>query len=370
MASDEQITPTANNPTREDEDTNSRNRSKPAEQKADQQKPTHNLDPNSPPTAPKSRYSNLDTASAKATLASHYSQAKSAELANNDELETGSAQDGLRDHGGNKQTSRPYSKNFKIDAASAKAISKGRENNTTLSQSVDDTLQNQPCVETEQEPTGMNRDVISGGEVQRLVRMRDGDHATILDDAALLASRRQFIPDSGLSDDLLVFGYGSLIWNPCMKVKDRIPARLFGFHRRFCLKSTIGRGSPEAPGLVLALDYGGSVSGVCFKIDKKDLVREADLLWRREMLNGSYAPRWVKVRTQSGTQRALTFVIDRQKPAFTPRMSPEETADIIARASGFVGSNADYLVSTQNALLSSGIDDPLMRRLVQLVLEA
>ena len=80
-----------------------------------------------------------------------------------------------------------------------------------------------------------------------------------------------------------------------MKVKDQFPARVFGLHRRFCLKSTIGRGSPEAPEL-LALDYGGSVSGVCFQIDKADLVREADLLWRREMLNGSYAPKWVKVK--------------------------------------------------------------------------
>ncbi len=314
MASDEQIIPTPKSLTKENVDTDPVKPGKPDTEQADQQKSSYDLDLNSSKNTSITRYSTLDT-------------------------------------------------------ASAKAISNGPENNITSSQALDDNLQDQPSAQAEQEPTGMNRDVISGGEVQRLVRMRDGDHATILDDAALLASRRHFIPDAGLPHDLLVFGYGSLIWNPCMKVKDRFPARLFGFHRRFCLKSTIGRGSPEAPGLVLALDYGGSVSGVCFKIDKKDLVREVDLLWRREMLNGSYAPRWVKVRTQRGTQRALTFVIDRQKPAFTPRMSPEQTADIIARASGFVGSNADYLLSTQDALLSSGIDDPLMRRLVKLVLE-
>lgn len=240
-------------------------------------------------------------------------------------------------------------------------------NKITPSDPNEEDRSDQPSHAIEPEPTGMNRDVISGGEVQRLVRIRDGAQATILDDDALLKSRRSFIPDDGLSDDLLVFGYGSLIWNPCMKVKDQFPARVFGLHRRFCLKSTIGRGSPEAPGLVLALDYGGSVSGVCFQIDKADLVREADLLWRREMLNGSYAPKWVKVKTPTGTQRALTFIIDRDKPAFTPRMTTEETAEIISRASGFVGSNAEYLMLTQQALLTSGIKDPVMAHLVDLV---
>ena len=223
--------------------------------------------------------------------------------------------------------------------------------------------------ETSPAETGMNRDVISGGEIQRLVRMRDGDKTSILDDEALLLSRRSFIPDTGLDDDLLVFGYGSLIWNPCMKVKDSFSAHLFGFHRRFCLSSTIGRGSPDAPGLVLGLDLGGSVSGVCFQIDKHECVREADLLWRREMLNGSYLPKWVNVKTETGIKRALTFIINRAKPAYTPRMTAETTADIISKASGFVGSNIDYLISTESALRDAGIYDPLMARLVALVLQ-
>ena len=215
--------------------------------------------------------------------------------------------------------------------------------------------------------TGMDRNVLADGDVQRLARQRDGAHSDILDEAELRASRRNFIPDNGLEDDLLVFGYGSLIWNPCMQFKDRFPARLYGFHRRFCLSSTIGRGSPEAPGLVLGLDYGGSVQGICFQIARNRVVEEADMLWRREMLNASYKPQWINLHTNTGPQRALTFVIDREKPAYAPRMTAEKTAEIISKASGFVGSCSDYLFSTQEALTNAGIHDPLMKTLVQLV---
>ena len=215
--------------------------------------------------------------------------------------------------------------------------------------------------------TGMDRDVISGGEIQRLAQLRDGQNSQILSEAELLASRRSYIPDTGLDGDLLVFSYGSLIWNPCIEFQDRFAARLYGFHRRFCLRSTIGRGSPEAPGLVLGLDYGGSVQGVCFNIAKDKVASEADILWQREMLNGSYLPKWIKLSTQAGPRKALTFIIDRTKPAYMPRISEQETAHMISKASGFVGSCSEYLFSTQQALLAEGIHDPLMKKLVKLV---
>ena len=52
---------------------------------------------------------------------------------------------------------------------------------------------------------------------------------------------------------LWVFGYGSLIWNPGFVFAERRAARLTGFRRAFCLRSVRYRGTPAAPGLVLAL---------------------------------------------------------------------------------------------------------------------
>ena len=51
-----------------------------------------------------------------------------------------------------------------------------------------------------------------------------------------------------------VFGYGSLVWNPGFEVEDRVIATLPGYQRSFCMRSIHHRGTPEEPGLVLALD--------------------------------------------------------------------------------------------------------------------
>ena len=59
-----------------------------------------------------------------------------------------------------------------------------------------------------------------------------------------------------------VFAYGSLLWNPLFPFAEARRGSLHGLHRRFCLWSLASRGQPQAPGLVLGLDRGGSCRGV------------------------------------------------------------------------------------------------------------
>ena len=216
-------------------------------------------------------------------------------------------------------------------------------------------------------PAGISREALMEGRVQKLAQSRDGSQSAVMSLEELQASRRSFLPDNYSGPDIWIFGYGSLIWNPLVDYESKCSAQLFGYHRRFCLWTRIGRGSPDYPGLVLALDRGGSVSGIAFKIPAAKAPSELDMLWRREMLNNSYDPRFVTIHTSEGEKQALTFVIKRSSPAFAEKMSDERASEIIARASGFVGPCAQYLLETEKALCDVGIADKHMSKLASMV---
>ncbi|GJL81118.1 MAG: hypothetical protein DHS20C01_07520 [marine bacterium B5-7] len=57
-------------------------------------------------------------------------------------------------------------------------------------------------------------------------------------------------------DELWLFAYGSLIWNPDFDHSVVEIAVANGWHRSFCLKLTRWRGTRELPALMLALDKG------------------------------------------------------------------------------------------------------------------
>ncbi len=200
------------------------------------------------------------------------------------------------------------------------------------------------------------RDSLSKGLIQKLARERDGDNSDILTDDELLASRRAMIPDD-YAGDIWLFGYASLLWNPVVTVADRAIGQIFGHHRCFCLQTTLGRGTPEQPGLVLGLDHGGSCMGEALKLSSDDRVADLDLIWRREMISHAYHPRWVSIRTGSGVIKAITFFINRDSPTYVGDLSLAEKAKMIAQASGFVGPSFEYLELTLNSLTSLGIND-------------
>jgi cation transport protein ChaC len=156
-----------------------------------------------------------------------------------------------------------------------------------------------------------------------------------------------------------LFAYGSLIWNPALSFEERRFARVHGWHRAFCLSTIAGRGTPEAPGLVLGLDRGGACAGAAFRVAERDIETELALLWRREMLSGSYAPRWVPVRDSDGVPfgQAVAFTIRREGPYYTKRLPRAELVQRLATARGALGSSAEYLLRTRDGLRSLGIRD-------------
>jgi cation transport protein ChaC len=158
--------------------------------------------------------------------------------------------------------------------------------------------------------------------------------------------------------DLWVFAYGSLMWDPGVHVVEIRRAALAGFHRSFCLKSQIGRGSAERPALMAALDRGGTCQGLALRIPADHVERETEILWMREMLAGSYVPTFVDVATPQGAiAEAVTFVINRQSDRYV-QLDIEETARLIATGRGVRGTSLEYLENLADRLELLGLGDP------------
>ncbi|HEY3177793.1 MAG TPA: gamma-glutamylcyclotransferase [Casimicrobiaceae bacterium] len=161
-----------------------------------------------------------------------------------------------------------------------------------------------------------------------------------------------------------VFGYGSLLWNPLFPVAEARAGIVHGLHRRFCLRSLASRGTPDQPGLVLALEPGGACQGVVYRLPSPLALDELHLLWRREMVVAAYHPRWIQVRSGDRRITALTFVVRRDHIQYA-RLSHEEETAIIAQACGAFGSSCDYLMRTRAALASHGIVDRYLEQLAR-----
>jgi glutathione-specific gamma-glutamylcyclotransferase len=198
--------------------------------------------------------------------------------------------------------------------------------------------------------------------------IKNSPHASkLLSEADMKASLNDMLRDWNGRDDVFVFGYGSLIWNPCMEHSGRLVGTVRGFHRRFCLWSNVYRGTPERPGLVLGLDRGGAVRGVLFRLDASVARRELELLWRREMFGGSYVARWLKVRTEEDAVAAIGFVINHDAPSYAGRLSDEAVVERLATSRGRYGSGADYLAQTAASLRAAGIEDKHLDTLCDLL---
>lgn len=213
---------------------------------------------------------------------------------------------------------------------------------------------------------GITREALERDAIRAAMRTRHPE-VPLLDQASLHASIDATLAarpaGAAAADGVWLFGYGSLLWNPCVAVAEWSDARLHGFHRDFRLRLTYGRGSPEAPGLMLGLVAGGSCRGMALRVPARNLRHELLMVWRREMLTGAYRPRWVRLRTPGGPLWAVTFVVNRRNRCFCGRLDDAEVVRLIATGHGLIGSSADYLDNTVAHLDAQGIHDRRLRAL-------
>ncbi len=191
------------------------------------------------------------------------------------------------------------------------------------------------------------------------VPMTDADYAEAV--AAMMAGK----PEGSTH----VFGYGSLLWNPGFDYVERRPLLLHGWHRSFCMKLSRFRGSPEQPGLMLALEQGGSCKGEIFRIAPGSEAAEFEKLMRREVPYQRLrrAWRWVEMRLDGRRTKALTFYAGMRGDVFHVSLPLKEQAHMLARAAGHGGSGAAYLHQTVVKLEELGIHDSYLWDLQHLV---
>ena len=204
----------------------------------------------------------------------------------------------------------------------------------------------------------LTRALLEAGGVDAMVA-RSAPDLRLLTEAERAESLRQTLADRPAGEAVWLFGYGSLIWNPQIHAVEHRIATVQGWHRAFCLSTRAGRGTPENPGLVLGLDVGGCCTGVAFRIEDGLVEAELGLLWRREMLAGSYIPRWLALEDGAGYRfgSAIAFTVDPLGDQYAGALAQAAVIQRLASAGGELGSSADYLFRTCAGLRAEGIPD-------------
>lgn len=167
--------------------------------------------------------------------------------------------------------------------------------------------------------------------------------------------------------ELWVFGYGSLMWNPEFPVAEQHPAALTGYARSFCMWSIHHRGSVENPGLVLALDADPKerCEGIAFKIPEEHADESLKVLRQRELISSAYFEKICTVSLSDGRDvSAVCYIIDRTHSQYCGELDLETQAQRIANSTGGRGPNSEYLFNTAAHMVEIGIEDHDMMWLV------
>jgi cation transport regulator ChaC len=159
---------------------------------------------------------------------------------------------------------------------------------------------------------------------------------------------------------LWIFGYGSLVWRPEFAYRERCPAFIRGWARRFWQGSTDHRGVPGAPGRVVTLvrDAAATCWGVAYRVEPRvaDAVLEA--LDRRE--RGGYERHEVPLHVAERAapiDGGLVYVATPRNPNYLGPAPLDAIAEQVVAARGPSGHNVEYVLSLAESLLEMGADD-------------
>ena len=163
------------------------------------------------------------------------------------------------------------------------------------------------------------------------------------------------LPPQPWPDEFWVYAYGSLMWNPGFAYEEAQPGLIHGYHRSLCVLSTIYRGTPKHPGLVMGLDRGGSCCGRAFRVAPEHVEATVAYLDEREQVTKVYCPHFID-----------TFVVRREHEQFAGSLSLEQQAQLVAQGVGKKGPAIDYLASSVEHIDDLGIPDTQLHKVLMM----
>jgi cation transport regulator ChaC len=143
------------------------------------------------------------------------------------------------------------------------------------------------------------------------------------------------------------------MWDPAFRFEEVRRAHVPGYARRFILKDIYGgRGTIDAPGLMVALDKGPGCEGLAFRISRENTDEETEVLWRRERIGPAYTPVFVEAIAADSRMMALTFVADHEADLIDASLTRAQQIEYCASGTGFMGSSLDCLKNLQRQLVA------------------
>lgn len=203
---------------------------------------------------------------------------------------------------------------------------------------------------------GITREDVVHDRIRQRLRTEGGEGA-ILSDEEFERTRAEILRVFEAHDELWVFGYGSLIWNPTFEFVESAVAELPDFERKFCLWAHTGRGSPEQPGLWLGLDSGHGCTGLAFRLDNTLRDYETLMLWRREMISGAYHAEMRPAHINGQERACICLLANKSHHRYAGDLPRDKVIECIATATGHLGTCREYLFNLVDKLDDMAVHD-------------
>jgi cation transport protein ChaC len=168
-----------------------------------------------------------------------------------------------------------------------------------------------------------------------------------------------------VTEDLWIFGYGSLMWRPEFAFIEQQVAVLRGYHRALCVYSHVHRGTRERPGLVLGLKRGGSCKGIAFRVAVEAAEATLAYLRAREQVTDVYLE--MRLRATLADKRvvnAVCYIADPKHEQYAGLLERAELVRLVTQGVGVSGANPEYVRNTQSHLRALGIRDATLEWLM------